>query len=44
MRKASKQVQSLARQMMDDSIPADQRRLIPKIAWKRFIDLIRTGK
>ncbi len=44
MRKASKGVQSLARQMMDDSIPADQRRLIPKIAWKRFIDLIRTGK
>jgi hypothetical protein len=30
--------------MMDDSIPADKRRLIPKIAWKRFIDLIRTGK
>lgn len=25
-------------------IPADQRRLIPKIAWKRFIGLIRTGK
>jgi len=25
-------------------VPADQRRLIPKIAWKRFIDLIRTGK
>jgi transcriptional regulator GlxA family with amidase domain len=44
MRKASKAVQSLAEQMMDDSIPADQRRLIPKIAWKRFIDLIRTGK
>jgi transcriptional regulator GlxA family with amidase domain len=44
MCKAPKGVQSLAKQMMDDSIPADQRRLIPKIAWKRFIDLIRTGK
>jgi hypothetical protein len=30
--------------MMDESIPADQRRLVPRIAWKRFIDLIRTGR
>jgi transcriptional regulator GlxA family with amidase domain len=44
MRKASSEVQSIARRMMDDSIPADQRRLVPKIAWRRFIDLIRTGK
>jgi transcriptional regulator GlxA family with amidase domain len=44
LRKASKTVQNLAREMMDDSMPADQRRLVPKIAWKRFIDLIRTGK
>lgn len=44
MTKASKGVQVLARQMMDDTMPADQRRLVPKIAWKRFIDLIRTGK
>jgi transcriptional regulator GlxA family with amidase domain len=44
MSKAPKEVQTLARQMMDESIPADQRRLVPRIAWKRFIDLIRTGK
>ena len=42
MRKASKKVQSLAKEMMDQSIPADQRRLVPKIAWRRFIDLVRT--
>jgi hypothetical protein len=30
--------------MMDDRMPGDQRRLVPKIAWRRFIDLIRTGK
>ena len=29
---------------MDDRMPADQGRLVPKIAWRRFIDLIRTGK
>jgi transcriptional regulator GlxA family with amidase domain len=44
MSKASKETQKLANQMMDDSIPADQRRLVPRIAWRRFIDLIRTGK
>lgn len=44
MSKASKETQKLAKQMMDDSIPADQRRLVPRIAWRRFIDLIRTGK
>lgn len=44
MSKASKPVQKLARQMMDNQLPADQRRLIPKIAWRRFIDIIRTGK
>jgi transcriptional regulator GlxA family with amidase domain len=44
MGKASKQVQRLAKELMDHSIPADQRRLVPKIAWRRFIDLIRTGK
>jgi transcriptional regulator GlxA family with amidase domain len=43
MSKASKQVQRLAEQMMDNSIPADQRRHVPKIAWRRFIDLVRTG-
>ena len=44
MSKASRDVQNLARQMMDDSIPPDQRRLVPRIAWRRFIDLIRTRK
>ncbi len=44
MSKASKETQKLAKEMMDDSMPDDQRRLIPKIAWRRFIDLIRTGK
>ncbi|MCK1776855.1 transcriptional regulator GlxA family with amidase domain [Bradyrhizobium sp. LB8.2] len=44
MSKASKEVQRLAKKMMDDSIPADQRRLVPTIAWNRFIDLIRTGR
>jgi transcriptional regulator GlxA family with amidase domain len=42
--KASGEVRRLARKMMDEAMPADQRRLVPRIAWKRFIDLIRTGK
>ncbi|MGY3355130.1 hypothetical protein ACVWZK_001793 [Bradyrhizobium sp. GM0.4] len=42
--KASKEVQRLANKMMDDSMPADQRRLVLKIAWNRFIDLVRTGR
>jgi putative intracellular protease/amidase len=44
MSKASKETQKLARAIMDQRMPADQRRLVPKIAWRRFIDLIRTGK
>jgi putative intracellular protease/amidase len=44
MSKASKETQQFAKQMMDDSMPADQRRLVPRIAWRRFIDLIRTRK
>jgi transcriptional regulator GlxA family with amidase domain len=44
MSKASKDIQKLAKKMMDDSMPAEQRRLVPKIAWRRFIDFIRTGK
>jgi transcriptional regulator GlxA family with amidase domain len=44
MGKASEAVQRLARKMMDDQMPADQNRLVPKIAWRRFVDLIRTGK
>jgi transcriptional regulator GlxA family with amidase domain len=44
MSKASEETRKLAKEMMDDSVPADQRRLVPKIAWRRFIDFIRTGK
>jgi transcriptional regulator GlxA family with amidase domain len=44
MSKASKETQELAKKMMDDRMPADQSRLVPKIAWRRFLDLIRTGK
>ena len=42
--KASKETQKLAKEMMDESMPAGQSRLVPRIAWRRFIDLIRTGK
>jgi transcriptional regulator GlxA family with amidase domain len=44
MSKASNETQRLAKEIMDDRMPPDQRRLVPKIAWRRFIDLIRTGK
>ncbi len=44
MSKASKETQRMAKEMLDRSIPADQHRLVPQIAWRRFIDLIRTGK
>lgn len=43
MSKASKSTQKLAKEMMDQAMPADQRRLVPKIAWRRFVDRIRTG-
>jgi putative intracellular protease/amidase len=42
--KASEETRKLAKQMVDESTPPDQRRLVPKIAWRRFIDLIRTRK
>jgi putative intracellular protease/amidase len=44
MSKASPEVQKLGKEIMDNRMPPDQRRLVPKIAWRRFIDLIRTGK
>jgi transcriptional regulator GlxA family with amidase domain len=44
MSKASKEAQKLAKETMDRRMPADQRRLVPKIAWRRFVDLIRTGE
>ena len=43
MSKASKEVRQLAREIMDERMPAEQRRLVPKIALRRFLDLIRTG-
>jgi putative intracellular protease/amidase len=44
MNKASKETRRLAKKMMDERMPSAQRRLIPKIGWRRLIDLIRTGK
>lgn len=44
MSKASKEVQKLAKQIMDDRMPPDQKRLVPKIAWRRFVDRLKTGK
>jgi transcriptional regulator GlxA family with amidase domain len=41
--KASESVRKLAREMMDQRMPADQRRLVPKIAWRRMVDFLRTG-
>ena len=43
MSKASKEVRQLAHEIMDERMPADQRRLVPKIALRRFLDLLRTG-
>jgi len=42
--KASERVRKLAKEMLDQRMPADQRRLVPKIAWRRIADLVRTGK
>lgn len=44
MSKASKETQMLAKEIMDHRMPADQRHLVPKVAWRRLIDLVRTGK
>jgi hypothetical protein len=44
MSKASKETRELAKHMMDERMPADQRRLVPKIAWRRVKDLVRTGR
>lgn len=41
--KASPRTQKLAREMMDTHMPDDQRRLVVRIAWRRLIDLIRSG-
>ena len=42
--KASGQVRKLAKEMLDQRMPADQRRLVPKIARRRMVDLVRTGR
>jgi hypothetical protein len=44
MRKASEETQRLAKEIMGSRMPADQQRLVPRIAWRRLVDLIRTGK
>jgi hypothetical protein len=44
MRNASDDVRKFARKMMDDQMPAGQRRLVPQIAWRRFVDFMRTWK
>jgi transcriptional regulator GlxA family with amidase domain len=40
-KKASDEVRRLAKHMLDHRMPADQHRLVPRIAWRRFVDLIR---
>jgi len=44
MSKASEEVRDLGKQIMDERMPADQRHLVPRIALRRFMDLIRTGR
>jgi transcriptional regulator GlxA family with amidase domain len=41
--KASPETHRRAKEMMDERMPRDQSRLVPKIAWRRFVDLVRTG-
>jgi hypothetical protein len=41
---ASNQPQTLAKKVMEERMPADQRSVVPKIPSGRFIDLIRTGR
>jgi transcriptional regulator GlxA family with amidase domain len=42
--RAPEATRRLAKDIMDERMPADQRRLVPRIAWRRFVDLIRTGR
>jgi len=42
--KASPETHRLAKKMMDERMPPEQSRLVPKIAWRRFVDLVRTGR
>jgi putative intracellular protease/amidase len=40
----SARVRELAREIMEERMPADQRRIVPRIALRRFLDLVRTGR
>lgn len=42
--KASAGAHALAKSMMDAQMPADQQKLVPEIAWRRFVDFVRTGR
>lgn len=42
--KAAEEVHRSAKRMMDEQMPPDQKRLVPKIAWRRLIDFVRTGR
>lgn len=42
--KAPENVRKLAREMMDERMPGDQRWLAPRIAWRRVVDFVRTGR
>jgi hypothetical protein len=42
MSKASPEVQRLAREMQAGRIPARERRAMPRIAWNRLIDVVRS--
>lgn len=42
--RAPSAIQRLAKQKLKNRMPPDQRRMGPRIAWRRVVDLIRTGK
>ena len=42
--RAPQAVRRLAKAMMDKQMPTDQKRLLPKVAWRRLIDFVRTGR
>ena len=44
MSKATESTRKLAKEIMDQRMPPGQRHLALKIAWRRMIDLVRTGK
>jgi transcriptional regulator GlxA family with amidase domain len=42
--RASEAAQASAREILEERMPREQRRLVPRIALRRFMDLIRNGK